>query len=591
MKYILIGGVPVNKLLESALNYHELGYSIIPVRQDKKPMIKWEEYQKRRASVGEIKDWWKKHPDANIGIVTGKVSGLAVVDIDTEEGLEAIKELIPDSIEFPIVKTPGGGQHWYFACEDGNLSNNARTVKGCDLRANGGYVVAPPSKNGSKSSYAWVQPPTLIETPTLPKEYISYIYNNNIYNTLSLKRESIINNNIYNNTKDFKDLKNCKNHANTKNTESPTMEETNKRQTTTARDRDTGDDLFTLSRRDEDLFHTANCLIKGGMNPRFALSVLQTLASNCNPPFPKREAIAKVESALKRSERRQEETERGDLSLSQEVRVFIGRQGGVLTTTNVHQNLGIGDKRDKKTINRIMARLCEKGVLERTGRKIGEYRVVNSECEDIDFLNADDRVIDVRMPLGIEGLCQLQPKNLSVIAGTSNAGKTIWLLNLAMMNMDRFNINYFSSEMGAAELKKRLKHSGLPLEAWKSVRFMERSSNFADVIRPDDINIIDFLEVTDNFYQVGGMLKAIFDKLDNGLAFIALQKDSRSDYGRGGQFTVEKARIALAIDYGKLKITKGKIWTNSDINPNDMCCEFSLRENFHFVKESEWRRE
>jgi len=61
------------EMLEWALKYAEMGLSVIPVSQDKKPIIPWEPYQKKKASKKEIEDWFTKYPNANIGIVTGKV--------------------------------------------------------------------------------------------------------------------------------------------------------------------------------------------------------------------------------------------------------------------------------------------------------------------------------------------------------------------------------------------------------------------------------------------------------------------------------------------------------------------------------------
>ncbi len=89
--------------------------------------------------------------------------------------------------------------------------------------------------------------------------------------------------------------------------------------------------------------------------------------------------------------------------------------------------------------------------------------------------------------------------------------------------MDNHEVHYFSSEMGALELKDRFSKFDRPLNSWK-VKFKERASNFADVIKPDAINIIDFLEVHDEFYKIGGLIKDIYDKLTTGIAVIAIRK-------------------------------------------------------------------
>ena len=75
-----------NNLLKAALRYQSMGFSVIPVKQNKRPLIAWEKYQTERAPESQIHQWWKKWPSANIGIITGKVSGVDVIDTDSESG-------------------------------------------------------------------------------------------------------------------------------------------------------------------------------------------------------------------------------------------------------------------------------------------------------------------------------------------------------------------------------------------------------------------------------------------------------------------------------------------------------------------------
>ncbi len=99
----------------------------------------------------------------------------------------------------------------------------------------------------------------------------------------------------------------------------------------------------------------------------------------------------------------------------------------------------------------------------------------------------------MKYPFGIEKLFNTYPGNLIVVAGASDAGKTAFLLNFVRLNMDKYPIYYQSSEMGAEELANRLEQFDLPLGSW-TFTAEERSRDYADVIRPDCINIIDYLE-------------------------------------------------------------------------------------------------
>jgi hypothetical protein len=71
------------------------GFSVIPIEpRGKKPLIAWEPYQTHAPLADEIKTWWTKWPAANVGIVTGAVSGLVVLDIDTEAAKEKLKSIV-----------------------------------------------------------------------------------------------------------------------------------------------------------------------------------------------------------------------------------------------------------------------------------------------------------------------------------------------------------------------------------------------------------------------------------------------------------------------------------------------------------------
>ncbi|MGB9683103.1 MAG: phage/plasmid primase, P4 family, partial [bacterium] len=133
----------------------KFGFSIIPVGRDKKPIIEWKEYQTRYPTDEELEAWFSDGKN-NIAIVTGPISEIAVIDIDGEEGEESIKQnklYLPPT---PCVKT-GKGYHYYFKYQDG-VRNFTKRYPGIDLRGEGGYVLAPPSKHPSGAIYEWLIP-------------------------------------------------------------------------------------------------------------------------------------------------------------------------------------------------------------------------------------------------------------------------------------------------------------------------------------------------------------------------------------------------------------------------------------------------
>ena len=118
--------------------------SIIPlIKNDKKPNGSWLKYQDERMTPEQAYQYFEKNPEDNMGLVTGKISGITVIDIDGEEGFEALKEA---NIKLPktvIVKTPRGW-HYYYKYHP-ELKQGANRLKKVDIRNDGGYVVIPPS--------------------------------------------------------------------------------------------------------------------------------------------------------------------------------------------------------------------------------------------------------------------------------------------------------------------------------------------------------------------------------------------------------------------------------------------------------------
>ncbi len=235
-----------------------------------------------------------------------------------------------------------------------------------------------------------------------------------------------------------------------------------------------------------------------------------------------------------------------------------------------------------------MHRLVEEGVVEKYGDRRGCFRPVESDIELMNFARAPTIAVPIRYPFEIERWVETMPGNIIVIAGEVNAGKTAFCLNMARLNQELQGVHYFSSEMGAAEMRKRLEKFGDPLESWK-IKAYERSEAFADVIMPGQgyLNIVDFLELHDNFYEVGGRLAEIHRKLKGAVAVVALQKNPGTDVGLGGFRGMEKPRLYLSMGKGVLKIVKGKIWA-SVTNPNGLEIRFKLADGCKLIPDGEW---
>lgn len=551
-----------NKLLESALTYaQKYRWSVIPLSPGSKIPPKGFSpipYRDRIATEAEIMAWWKENPKYNVGIVTGKLSNLFVVDHDKHKpdySEDAALKLIPDSTMTPTSRTPNGGEHQYFSFpQDANVTIGASIIPSVDFRGEGGYIVAPPSINGNGHGYSWLIPPddaplapppshllkVLKDSMVLNKDkYKIYIHgDDNSSHLLSSLSSDVIN-------------------------------------------------LFNQGTRDQDLFHVANLLVKAGCEQHYLVKVLEMLALNCNPPFPINEAKEKILSAVQRAQRR-------DSNLTADIREWVLSSSGIFLSSDVAKCHHLSSRSELQNLSNILNRLRDEGLIEKYGNKRGQFRTIDQDEEEIDFLSADTTPINLRLPLNIHEWVAIHPGNIIVVAGESNAGKTAFLLNVAKLNCSAFHTKYLSSEMqNGAELRIRLDRFGDRIEIWKQIRFVFRTDNFPDKIEPDGLNIIDYLdEGTDaEAYKMPMRIRQIADRLKKGVAVIAIQKDPNKGLGFGGSGTMNRSRLYLTLSrQGIIKIEKGKIWRNENINPNGLFARFKLVGGAKFIRESEWQQ-
>jgi hypothetical protein len=134
----------------------ELGFSVIPLKpKSKLPAVNsWKEFQSRRPTEVELVNWFGSG-EYNIAIVTGQISGIIVVDLDSGAAIENARKF--NMIVTPLVKTSKEKCQAYFRYRPG--IKNAVRLRGMpdtDIRSDGGYVVAPPSIHPSESQYQWL---------------------------------------------------------------------------------------------------------------------------------------------------------------------------------------------------------------------------------------------------------------------------------------------------------------------------------------------------------------------------------------------------------------------------------------------------
>ncbi len=161
---------PVDAVFDAAMTYAADGTRIFPCHPaTKKPMVKWG--SQSSCDPRQIETWWRRWPNAMIGMPTGRNIGCFVVDLDPGVDLDTgemfdIKRLLVDleraiggSLPMTIAaRTPRSGLHLFFRTPAGLTVTNSpgHLPKRIDVRGQGGYVIAAPSIRSDGQHYLWI---------------------------------------------------------------------------------------------------------------------------------------------------------------------------------------------------------------------------------------------------------------------------------------------------------------------------------------------------------------------------------------------------------------------------------------------------
>jgi hypothetical protein len=502
-------------MLDEALKYRSWGLSIIP-QKNKIPLVPWTDYQRRHPTEDEIKKWWVANPDAGIAAVVGSISHLVVIDCDSKEAIEYLESQIPDSILVPTAQTPRGGRHYYFFSDEVYKKCTGIREK-IDIQAEGSMIVMPPSRGPNGTPYQWILlPKSFDDFPNI--EVLKSEDENSLYRTLKLYSENSFIGSLYRgNTTDVVNF--------------PTNDFI-------------GYKILQEGTRDNDLFKIGMALADGRLPYWMIEQVIERLALSANPPFPEKETKAKINSVLSRVRTKER-------NLAEEVREWCLLQEGYYSTTTIQHELQITTKRDIKNLTVILVRLQAEKIIEKYGEQRGWYRTIDKHNDhEMEFIEGEVKEFDVVLPFGLNKICSLYPKNIIIVAGSKGSGKTALLMNIALMNQDKHEVMYFNSEMGTEEWSRRLKNMGVQSKEDIGFKAYGIHKNFHDMMdESKKIYIIDYLEIHDNFYEIGKHIRKIHEAIKDGICFIGVQKKKGAMLARGAEFSMEKSRLYLNFEY------------------------------------------
>lgn len=227
---------------------------------------------------------------------------------------------------------------------------------------------------------------------------------------------------------------------------------------------------------------------------------------------------------------------------------------------------------------KAISRLCDEKKLRRLGR--GLYRKIKP-VKPIQWRDADEsKYYDFKWfkshsdysTFGFEDTINISANDLVVIAGVSNYGKSTLALNLLGENVDTNPCILMGNEyttlanMPSPKFKRRMMRMnwvdwGTP-DGKDKFLLLPIRKNYEDYIEGGNLTIIDWINLTDNFYRIGKIFEDIKTATGNGVAVAVIQKEEGADLGRGRGFTRDMADVYFSIDpYGKgeSRLTVGKV--------------------------------
>ncbi len=246
----------------------------------------------------------------------------------------------------------------------------------------------------------------------------------------------------------------------------------------------------------------------------------------------------------------------------------------------------------------------------------GKVRAYRGSHYLIEWINRDYQItalggpvsasfLDIRLSLGIHDLVKVPPRSVIGVAGMTSSGKTSYLLETAELNClaQDLPVYYWYNEMGEEKLRYRCEDFPALTEAYQRGQFkpaMQTNFEFADVLQPDAINIIDYLDRDDNLFLIGEDIKALYRNLGKGVIVFAIQKKEAVSAGYGGLMSKKLSNVYITLDekfqsgqstHGIAKITKAKDWVNMGVNPVGLKCAYHTGgKHGKLLRDGEWTK-
>jgi len=606
--------------LEAAIKYAEKGWPVFPCSVSKQPLMSKEMggngVLDATTDTEQITKWWTEHPYASIGMATGPGSGLWVLDIDQPNGPENLQNIerkygvLPETL---TQKTGGGGLQYFFTWNGHEIRNSSSKVsKNIDIRGNGGYVILPPSSHPSKNKYQWITK----TPPTKAPDWITDIAVN--ANSKTANPTHTDNVSAYNQKAlageitrlatategERNDTLNGAAHALGQLIAGNGMDRSVVESSLMGVAMGTGltmrEAQTTISSGIESGIKIPRATPKGDKY-HFDFNVSKQSKQSKQPEAKeaKEAEVSRSKQGVSRS--KQESNANNPFNLHYLIGQWIENSTGYFTTDQVDREFGLTTRAEKNNRSKSLYIYKQEDLIKRDKKAKGKWHVIDNKIDWIDLNTVEDTSFEIKLPFNLHEKISIPPKSIIVLAGTTNAGKTAFILNTLALNIKQdYQKIYLMSEMGGSEYKHRVFGTNCSMAEWnKEIKAAEKSYDFDGTIQnfnPNGLTCIDYLEEIDGeYFKIASSIRDIYDALVAGVALVAIQKKSAAEYGRGGEATSEKARLYMTIDFlcslehsiiCALKITKAKHSLHENMIGKEI--HFKIENGSHMTPLTDW---
>lgn len=269
---------------------------------------------------------------------------------------------------------------------------------------------------------------------------------------------------------------------------------------------------------------------------------------------------------------------------------LLPAQGREVNLKDIRSFLKIepGSKDDTNLRTQMSTTLVASKLVKPSGKGDGVYKVL-FPIEPVKWWDDTniDPIVGFRFPrnynedqqaFGIEDCVEIFPGDMILVSGRSNFGKTCMALSIMGENLTAMYAVLMGSEYTASDgkispkFKRRMKR--MDWVKWMTddgkPRFdlLPVGSDYEDYVKPDCLNVIDWISLPGEYYLIDRVMKSIKDRVGNGIAVVVIQKNKDAEFGEGGERTERYADVHLRIDsfgeseslltLGKVKSPKGK---------------------------------